>query len=126
MYHGYRSEVAIMIYGTDEEMAVVKAVYDRPYSALDAETKESVDYLMGYYTTNGFSEEGFRFHAEDIKWYDGYAHIEFFKEFFNDGDDSGAACEFIRIGEENDDIETDYIGDDNEYRLEISRTIIGI
>lgn len=122
---GYRSEVAIMIYGTAEEMAVVKAVYDRLYSALDAETKETVDYVMGD-DNNGFSEEGFRFHAEDIKWYDGYAHIEFFKEFFNEGDDSGASCEFIRIGEEYDDIETDYIGDDNEYRLAVTRLIAGV
>ena len=122
---GYRSEVAIMIYGTAEEMAVVKAVYDRLYSALDAETKETVDYVMGD-DNNGFSEEGFRFHAEDIKWYDGYAHIEFFKEFFNEGDDSGASCEFIRIGEAYDDIETDYIGDDNEYRLAVTRLIDGV
>ena len=122
---GYRSEVAIMMYGTDEEMAVVKAVYDRLYSALDAETKETVDYFMGD-DNNGFSEDGFHFHAEDIKWYDGYAHIEFFKEFFNEGDDSGASCEFIRIGEENDDIETDYTGDDNEYRLGVTRLIDGI
>jgi hypothetical protein len=122
---GYRSEVAIMMYGTDEEMAVVKAVYDRLYSALDAETKETVDYLMGD-DDNGFSEEGFRFHAENIKWYDGDAHIEFFKEFFNEGDYSGASCEFIRIGEANDDIETEYTGDDNEYRLGITRLIDGI
>lgn len=123
---GYRSEVAIKIYGTEEEMAVVKAVYDKLYTGLDAETKETVDYLMGCSTTNGFSGDGFQFHADDIKWYDGYAHVEFFTDFFNDGDDSGASCEFIRIGEDNDDVECDYIGDDNEYRLGVTRTINGI
>lgn len=121
---GYRSEVAIKIYGTEEEMTEVKAVYDKLYNELDAETKESVDFLMG--DNNGFSESGFLFYAEYIKWYDGFGHIEFFKEFFNEGDDSGASREFIRIGEENDDIETDYIGDDNEYRMSVNRSICGI
>jgi hypothetical protein len=126
---GYRSEVAIMIYGTDEVMEEVKALYDTLYNALDADTKKSVDYLdylMGNETTNGFSEEGFRFHAEDIKWYDDYSHVEFFKELFNKADDIGASCEFIRIGEEHDDIDTNYTGDDNEYRMGVTRLIDGI
>jgi hypothetical protein len=123
---GYRSEVAIKIYGSEEEMIVVKAVYDKLYSALDAETKESVDYLMGVDANNVFSEDGFQFHADDIKWYDGYSHIEFFKDFFNDCDEIGASCEFIRIGEDYNDIVTDYMGDGVGYRLGITRMITGI
>jgi hypothetical protein len=126
---GYRSEVAIMIYGTDEVMEEVKALYDTLYNALDADTKKSVDYLeylMGNETTNGFSEGGFLFHAEDIKWYDGFSHIEFFKELFNQANDIGASGEFIRIGEDLDDIDTNYTGDDNEYRLGVTRLIDGI
>ena len=69
------------------------------------------------------------------KWYSDYDEVKAFNEAVenylglmnmgvNEGDDPPEfSYEFVRIGEEYDDIETDYQGDHCEYMLGVSRSI---
>ena len=73
------------------------------------------------------------FVATNVKWYDTYGEVKAFEEFWNrfldiadmaeDGDEPVAwACEFIRIGENMEDIE-ERSSTDSDWLLQVNRTI---
>lgn len=123
---GYRSEVAIKVYGDAENMASFNNAYAEAYSALSEEDQTYVNELMGEDVRNGWHDGIFTFHADYIKWYEGYGHIDFFTGLLEQVDDLGVNSEFIRIGEDHDDVVTEYQGDGGEYYLGVIRSIDGV
>lgn len=124
---GYRSEVAIKVYGKEENMVGFKKAYDEALAQLPEVEQGYIDDLMRDNERNGFDDNVFTFHADYIKWYVGYDYVgvNFFMGLLELVDDLGVNSEFVRIGEDYEDIETDYRGD-CEYMLGVTRMIDGI
>jgi len=123
---GYRSEVVIIVYGDEENMVAFKKTYDEAYAKLPELEQGWINDCIKADDRNGFDDGRFTFVAEDVKWYEGYVHVDFFIELLEQVDDLGVNSEFIRIGEDNGDVETEYQGGDCEYYLGVTRMIDGI
>jgi hypothetical protein len=119
---GYRSDVAIKIYGTTEQMVAVKAYYDQSYECLSDESKKSVEWIIH---KHGFDDNNFSLYVNNVKWYEEYNHIKFFINLYKKADHIGANVEFCRIGEDTEDCQVENYGDSNQYTMHIARTIDG-
>lgn len=78
----------------------------------------------------------FEFQISSVKWYESYPEVQKFNEFWDRfvaladaevEDDEGSdpvfwACEFVRLGENDDDVETKS-SDEAQFVLSVSRTI---
>lgn len=120
---GYRSNVA----------AVVQVNYDCPNPA-DVFNRFRAEALLAapafdahWKDYSEWDEESHRmtFFVEDVKWYDGYEHVDAFDTVWhiaqNNPDLSGG---FVRVGEEPSDAAEDYFGDDAPYdSVYISRDV---
>ncbi len=127
---GYRSDVSVVFYTLDAErmpLAALKLWFDENYphevakAEWAAKIEEGDDYLLVNYT--------------DVKWYDDYTHpkevdaaLRRFIETFDEGvsveTENGppAAYDFVRIGEDDNDTETDRSGW-TDFRLSVKREI---
>lgn len=124
---GYRSDVAIKIYGDAGVMVEFETEYVKRFLQLpELEQKWLNDIITDMFEANGFTDDGFSFYVEQIKWYDDDALVMFYEEIMLKAEDLGLNVEFIRLGEEMDDNETNYIGDDLDYKLGINRSICGV
>jgi len=121
---GYRSDVAIAFYTHDPEHNGVVSLWLKSNFPFD-------DWGIADRTITEQSKPNysFVFHVHDIKWYDGYPAVvrmnklvEDFVDLFCSGADPVAACEFMRSGEEDSDIESEMHGDGN-YVLSITKSI---
>lgn len=123
---GYRSSVVCLMYGNNDigDNTIVKEFVRQRVEAFsgdaDGHVKASFD----------FDGWGVRFECQDWKWYSDYADIKFLKGLFDEfeeafiGDgDTAYALEFVRIGEESDDIEERMHGA-IEGRTWINRSIV--
>jgi len=115
---GYRSDVGVVFYATLKDKEGVVKLWLRENLPFDDWSEEDFEEI----------DDGYKFHVSDVKWYDGYPDIERFTEvkdkfveLFCDKDPC-AACESVRIGEEDDDVEVERVGD-HEYRVTVSRSI---
>ncbi len=130
---GYRSQVKALIYpdAPEDPMSVtnVQDYYTEKYELLKTLMKTTFGHLTddGAWLANGFEFDDKRdrliFAAEDVKWYESYSEIAAFHKFLDDVTELGYCTEFIRIGEETDDIQQDFTGTNIEYRLSVSRSI---
>ena len=117
---GYRSEVKAVFYTEDkEEWPVLKLYMEENFpKELSLELIESSHYY------------GYVFSAGDVKWYDSDSDVQAFDAFVDayrnliDSESSTLSWvyEFIRIGEDSNDIETDSEGSCS-YLLTVSRQI---
>jgi hypothetical protein len=122
---GYRSDVAIAIYGPEKVMV--------PFLAAQRMTTASPlvlekDYIeQREYTKDGEPWILLTTYQESVKWYPSYPCVAAWSallgEISDNCEQTGLTYEFIRIGEENDDIESDYSGD-CEWYLNIHRSIV--
>ena len=119
---GYRSTVVCRIVGEHKPLMAELARLAMKYGAL-AVFQEA----MSECTTNNFGSGRaiFGFTFDDIKWYDSYPDIEMFEMFW----DHFCTCEkhgfdgaFLRIGEEDQDTELRYFGDDPYELISYRRT----
>lgn len=125
---GYRSVVTIAIYGPEEEMAPLLAA-QRMLS--DSPLAADRDYVKsyGFGMTLNKGPEIVRCHMilaqfESVKWYEGYPEVAAWEELISEASDNEALCtEFVRIGEETDDIQVRYTGDDCGYFVDVDRRI---
>jgi len=127
---GYRSDVSIAFYTLDAErmpFAALKLWFDEnyPHEVAKAEWAAKIDegdnYLLVDYTR--------------VKWRDGADHVTAVHKAFGrftetfDTEDAGkqggapAAYDFVRIGEEENDIDTDYSAW-SSFRLDVRREIV--
>jgi len=114
---GYRSDVKILFYpDTQEDFHVFKLWLDERLPG------EPYEVYSGKYVL---------FEFNDVKWYTSYPDVAKFREAINecytlfDGDEGRPLVhhEFVRIGEESDDIEQEY-SPDCSYWLQVHREII--
>jgi len=138
---GYRSDVAIKIYGNKEKVQKVKDFADAELIKLDDEQQENVRNLIAHSEENldrslwedEEDEASFFFFAQWIKWYDGYPAVEYFNAIFKkaeeiskadeDDEDSILYGEFVRIGEDSADNEEDRFNTNGEDQVTIRRSI---
>jgi hypothetical protein len=121
---GYRSEVAIAFYTHAPEHNGVVSLWLKsnfPYDDWGIADRTITEKSAPKYS--------FVFHTYDIKWYDGYPAVvrmnklvEDFAALFCSGVAPVAACEFMRSGEEDSDIEAEMYGD-GDYVLSITKSI---
>ena len=143
---GYRSDVAIKIYGNKEKLQKVKDFADAELEKLTADGTESVLSLIESSTESldrhvwDFDDEdeaSFFLFVEWVKWYDGYPAVEYFNSIFAKAEEIGEEedtetdddvdltlyGEFVRIGEDSDDNEERRFNTVGEDQVTIRRSI---
>ena len=134
---GYRSDVAIQIYGgSNREEALTKITelkrfIKESFDELSDPSKGDVNSLITqseqdtgkdfWITVDGVDE--LFFFASDVKWYEGFVDVDYFQAIVEKAGELDLNVEYIRIGEETDDIIMDFSGDDCEYRMSVNRSI---
>ena len=123
---GYRSDVTAIFYAPEKDWPVVKLWLDenRPNSIISE--GEFNEYSNGRHGVKGYYVEW-----DSVKWYDSYSDVQDFNSFVSnyitlfcaikEGKINGC-YEFVRIGENYEDIEVQREGDYN-FVLEINRSV---
>lgn len=121
---GYRSDVTAVFY--------VRKAQHFPVLKLWLQENFPMDTFHEYIR---WFDRGMIFEEGDTKWYSDYDEVKAFNEAVekylglmnmdvNEGDDPPMFFyEFVRIGENYEDIETEYQGDNCEYLLGVSRSV---
>ena len=127
---GYRSDVVVLIYPEPQpERDKEQELYDQLKVLMATQFKDIVDNYFGQDLTWNDADRVLKFEMQGVKWYDSYADVREFtgmlQQFnaFEDSDISGYCTEFIRVGEDYDDVETNRTGDNCHYYLGVSREI---
>ena len=120
---GYRSNVEIVIYGpTDRVTAFIAA-----QRVLGAKWMEYEHDVTAYHRPYKPEEHWTMIHAayHDVKWYEGYDEVQAWNALMNDvADDDFLNYEYVRVGEEYEDVECEVHGSEREYFIYPSRDII--
>ena len=118
---GYRSDVTIYMYAVARE--------DAPAVKLWIKENFPVEHWAEHVR---WVDKGLVFEAEHVKWYDDYDDVKSvegaldnFEELFMNSkhDVPEGAYEYVRIGEDLDDLEVRYRGN-VDYKLEVQRKIL--
>jgi hypothetical protein len=117
---GYRSDVKALIYPAGGEHNLLN--YDKLKTLMNTTFKDVLDYWSDDYFTWDDKHRVLKFDANSIKWYDSYPEVTRFVKFLEEAHELEYEYEFIRLGEEDDDVEDDRTGDAQGY-LSVSRTI---
>jgi hypothetical protein len=116
---GYRSDVHILFYAdTPEDFPAMKLAI--------TENITTPGFLSQMESRRGRVGDILYFNIFDIKWYDSYSEIQEFEKLFNLFDEMdrerGWNYEFVRIGEELDDIEEKHSANPGFY-LRVTRSV---
>jgi hypothetical protein len=118
---GYRSNVKAVFYTSDKEQWPALRLF------VDENFPEEFKYCLEVIGSSTYC--GYVFSCEDVKWYDSYPDVIAYNKFVADYEEliDGEAglpwvYEFIRIGEDTDDIETTQAGN-ADYVICVSREI---
>jgi hypothetical protein len=103
---GYYSEVAFEIAFPDAQTAKEFLAVRRILNA------EEVDELVISTSAGKKGTITAVYHAESIKWYDGFPEIRFYQQMLDDAEEAGYGIAFVRIGEEGGDIDNRYVDTD--------------
>ena len=117
---GYRSDVQALIYPPSGDQNLLE--YDKLKLLMNTTFKDVYESWGDDWFTWDDKHRVLKFSANSVKWYDSYPEIERFIKFLAEVRDLEYEYEFIRIGEEDDDLETDSTGDANHY-MYVERTI---
>lgn len=116
---GYRSEVKSVIYGKPSQMEKLKKIFSDEYNQLCADFTPELDgdnHVCTNLTYFEQSELGFIYlNLEYAKWYECFSDVKHWDEFLKLAQQLELSTEFVRIGEEDNDIETMYFGEDCKY-----------
>jgi hypothetical protein len=111
---GYRSDVAIAIYGPEDAMV--------PFLAAQRMKEKSIlitdrDYVREFADENaGF--RGIASEFDHVKWYESFPDVQAWLNLLTEAAETeGINTEFVRVGEEPTDIEAAYHGDECVYYL---------
>ena len=123
---GYRSNLMALIYPdacASEEQMLEK--YEQLKVLMGTTFKEVVDEYFGSCMTWMEEECVLKFDISDVKWYPSYPDVQMFEKMVEafDGDVPGYCTEFVRVGEETEDVEERHAGDNNQYYLSVRRLI---
>ena len=124
---GYRSQVMALIYpesGDDKS-----AKYEQLKVLMATTFKEVTDEYFGRCMEWMEAARVLKFTMDDVKWYPSFPDVMAFEQMlstfkgYDDDDIKGYCTEFVRLGEESDDAEQTQTGDNNEYYLQVRRSI---
>jgi hypothetical protein len=116
---GYRSDVMAAFYTTPDKAPALKLYVDEHFP------EELAGNLRPIKNTH---HQGYLFEDENVKWYDSYPEVIAFHKFASnflelaEQEEIKWAYEFIRIGEDNDDVEENR-SNYSDYQLSVSRSI---
>lgn len=114
---GYRSDVAICIYGPKDKMTALVA------AARIGGVMPDNDFGGLYMFDYDDSKHMIHAYYEEVKWYDGYDDVDIWTEFLAKAAEfDDLSTEFVRIGENADDIEMERQGDCQWY-LSTNRSV---
>ena len=112
---GYRSEVKSVIYQT-------KKKFDKFYK----DNQEEIDYFQDTFRSLSIAIKGqykvLFLNCYDVKWYDVFPEVQAWHKFLEKAEAKGMYYEFVRLGEDDSDVEThysDYGTKDGSYILEL-------
>jgi len=117
---GYRSDVKALIYPVSGEHNLLN--YDKLKTLMNTTFKDVFDAWNDEYFKWNDENRVLEFSADSIKWYDGYPDVARFTRFLSEVQELEYEYEFIRLGEDMDDVEDDSTGDSEGY-LYVSRSI---
>lgn len=117
---GYRSELKVLIYPQSGEDNLME--YERLKTLMNTTFKKVLDYWEDPYFTWDDKHRMLMFSADHIKWYESYPEVAEFEQFIDMIDGLGYEYEFMRLGENDDDVETRSSNDANWY-LSLRRSI---
>ena len=118
---GYRSDVAVVIYGDGrdaEKYELIKTLMNTAFKDVLIDFKSNAEWHDNAHTNV------LEFKLEDVKWYDNHPEVQRFMHMLDEiGDIEGLNYEFLRVGEDADDIESKSEGQYIEYILSVTRSI---
>jgi len=117
---GYRSDVQAIIYPLGGDQNLLE--YDKLKLLFNTTFKDVFEAWGEDYFSWDDKHRVLKFDANSVKWYDSYPEVQKFVQFLTDVAGLDYQYEFIRIGEEDDDIEDDRTGDAEGY-MYINRSI---
>jgi hypothetical protein len=118
---GYISQVTAVIYpdpaveGTQEKYDALKFLMGTKFAFVATEFSTHMQW--------GDDRRRLIFEMEDVKWYEGYDDVKAFEAMLVEVAELGYCSEIMRVGEDDDDIESRYAGDNVQYILYVQRTI---
>lgn len=117
---GYRSDVAVVIYGdartNDENYALVKTLMNTAFKDVFTEFESNAEWHD--------NARVLEFKFESVKWYENYPDVGRFMAMLDKiGEIEGLNYEFMRVGEDTEDIEHKSAGEYSEYFLSVTRSI---
>jgi len=116
---GYRSQVAVVIYGDNrdaEKYALLKTLMNTTFKDVYTDFDGNAEWHDHKHVLE--------FKMEDVKWYDGYDDVQNFMQMLGQiGEIEGFNYEFMRLGEDDNDIDTQSEGNGIEHLLRCVRTI---
>ena len=117
---GYRSDVKALIYPVSSEHSLIE--YDKLKLLMNTTFKNVLDSWGDESFTWDDKHRILMFNADSIKWYESFPEVASFPKFLEDVHELEYEYEFIRLGEEDDDVEADSTGDAQGY-MYVSRSI---
>jgi hypothetical protein len=125
---GYRSDLAMVVYpdynNDPSDTKQVDAEYEAKYQTLKLlMNTQFKDVNEGWNPQFDDIRQHMLIHEEGIKYYDTFPETQALERLKSEIVELGYCMEFIRIGEESDDIEEMYEGNNIEYVLRVARSI---
>jgi hypothetical protein len=121
----------VLIYPDVDKVEDEAPKYEQLKLLMGTTFKEVVDEYFGSCMTWMDSDHVLKFDIKDVKWYPSYPDVQMFEAMLStfkghtddDEDIKGYCTEFVRIGEDTEDVEQVHTGDNNNYYLQVRREI---
>ena len=115
---GYRSDVRALVYAKNRNDA---DQYMQLKLLVSTTFKDVFEEWSSYFR---WVDDGrvLDFQADEVKWYESYEDVQNIERFLREVEELEYVVEFIRVGEEDGDVETRY-SDGSEYLLGTSTSI---
>ncbi len=117
---GYRSDVQALVYPQGGEDNLLN--YDKLKLLMNTTFKDVFDAWGEDYFSWDDNHRALKFDANSVKWYDSFPEVASFPKFLEDVEELGYEYEFMRIGEDDNDVEGDRSSDAEGY-MYVSRSI---
>jgi hypothetical protein len=104
---GYRSNIRCLIYPLDTATGDAPSLIDNYHSLvtlMNTTFKDVVDFWDGCLTLDPHHRV-VDFVIDDVKWYPSYPDVAAFEKMLDEVAELGFCYEFVRVGEDNNDIE---------------------
>ena len=119
---GYRSNIKVLVYATRNGVDNNIEKYEQLKTLMNTTFKDVYDNWEDPYFIWDDEHRVLKFSADDVKWYESYPEIASFMHFIEMIDQLEYEYEFIRVGENYEDVETRSSGR-AEWYLSVRREI---